>query len=190
MNVANDANIVNNPTIEEEEDDEKWRNSKAKQMLKEDIIFGAVTKAMLPRQVFEMRPEYKKFEYKNFVTNLRNLRIAVDKLYARMQADCIAYGHDCAVLKDLRANDPPGPVPWHKSPARKLLKNDIDNNLHKQMQPKELHALRAEYKAFKLKVFRNHIYQEVDKRAKFEHRMKKKKLRPKPLRPTECQAED
>jgi hypothetical protein len=50
-----------------------------------------------------------------------------------MHSDCIAYGHDLAHVKALRANDPPTNPPWHKSDAMWLLKQDINNGKHKAM---------------------------------------------------------
>jgi len=45
------------------------------------------------------------------------------------------------------------------------------------MKCQALHGMREEYQAFPLKTFRNHIYQEVDSRAKRAHRYAKKKKR-------------
>jgi hypothetical protein len=45
------------------------------------------------------------------------------------------------------------------------------------MQPMKLRTTRPEFMAFSLKVFRKHIYQEVDSRAKRLYRFAKKKTR-------------
>jgi hypothetical protein len=158
-------------------EEKNWKDSEAKRLLREDIIAGVIQASMAAKDVYDMRPEYKKWAFKNFQTNLKNLRKAIADSYARMLADCEAYGHDRALLMTLGAGTNPQDVPWHKSEAKKLLKKDIDNGKHKQMKPEALHGTREEYQAFSLKTFRNHIYQEVDSRAKRAHRFAKKKKR-------------
>jgi len=84
---------------------------------------------------------------------------------------------DRSLLTTLQAGKNPNDIPWHKSEAKTLLKKDIDDGKHKEMKPEVLHGTREEYQAFPLKTFRNHIYQEVDSRAKRAHRYAKKKKR-------------
>jgi hypothetical protein len=93
-----------------------------------------------------------------------------------MQRDAISYGHDLAIVKEMRTKNPPTRPAWHKSAASILLKQDVDAELHKEMKPKELHKSRAEYRdVFDLKTFRKHLYQEIDSRPKREIRFEKKK---------------
>ena len=63
------------------------------------------------------------------------------------------------------------------SEAKKLLKQDIDDGKHLQFKPSDFHATREEYKTFSLKVFQNHIYQEVDSRSKRATHFAKMKIR-------------
>ena len=42
---------------------EPWKKSVAKALLKQDIISGAVPATMRPKDVFQMRDEYKKYPY-------------------------------------------------------------------------------------------------------------------------------
>ena len=72
----------------------KWKHSKAKEILRDAIISGAVTSDMDAKDVYNSNAEYQKWEYKNFPTNLNNLRTKIGKLYERVQSDCVAYGHD------------------------------------------------------------------------------------------------
>ena len=157
---------------------EKWKNSEAKRLLRDDIVSGVVPPAMKAKAVYETRPEYKKWAYKNFPKNLKSLREVIATSYARMQTDCEAYGHDRGILKTLPgavSNQPN--IPWHQSPAKLLLKEDVDKGKHIEMDPMDLHSTRAEYLTFPLKVFRNHIYQEVNRNAKRASRFAKKKTR-------------
>ena len=60
-----------------------------------------------------------------------------------------------------------------------MLIQDINMGKHELMKPAELRLTRAEYQEFDLKTFRNHIYQEVDKRMKrqFQFELKQKRAR-------------
>jgi hypothetical protein len=91
-----------------------------------------------------------------------------------MQVDCAAYGHDLAILKASATADRTN-LPWHKSEAKKLLKQDIDDGKNRDMKPSELRGTRKEYEEFTLEVFRKHIHQDVDGRSKRAYRFAKKK---------------
>jgi hypothetical protein len=168
---------------------ETWSNSNAKQLLKDDILTGRVLSSMGANDVYQMREEFKKYKIQNFTQNLKTLRDAIARDLGRMCRDCEYYGHDLGVLTTLRANDPPGPIEWHKSEAKPLLKNDIKNKVHltitesgTKITPMELYQTRVEYRAFSLQVFRNHIYQELKKLEKIESNIRfgKKKKRQNP----------
>jgi hypothetical protein len=154
----------------------KWINSQAKIMLRDDIIRGVVHGQMAARDVYQMREEYSEFKFENFRTNLKSLRDAVATSILRMQIDSVFFGHDRSVMMRERQNAPRSLL-WIESLAPSLLKQDINEGLHERMTPAELYASRVEYHAFPLQVFRNHIYQEVDTRAKRAHRYAKKKFR-------------
>ena len=53
------------------------------------------------------------------------------------------------------------------------MKYDLDEGLHETMLPRELHKLHAEYAAWPLEVFRNHIHQEL-----IHQELKDRKQRP------------
>jgi len=177
-NMKNLITACNNPKVKMV----KWGKSKAKEMLADDIIKGEVLPAMAAKDAYEMREEYKSFKYENFRTNLKNLREVIAKDFARMQQDSVDYVHDRELVKDLRNNNPllRPPCPnWHQSAARQLLKDDMTTGKHLTMKPMQLHATKQEHRMFPLDVFRNHIYQEADERAKRECRFKKKLARAK-----------
>jgi hypothetical protein len=168
--------------------EESWRKSKARELLKDDIILGTILPQMEAAEVYEMRPEFKKFPFKRFGPNLQNLRLAIVRDYKRMSTDCEYYGHDVGVLMELRANDPPRKIAWHKSEAKPLLEKDIKDKMHEKIMengskitPAQLYKKRVEYRAFSIDVFRNHIYQEVKRLEKIESKIrygKKKKRYP------------
>jgi hypothetical protein len=163
---------------------EKWGKSEAKKLLKQDIIDGTVKDQDDPRDVYYTRPEFQKYEFDNFKTNLKNLKEAIYGNYERMASDCEYYGHDLALLKEIRKDDPPLQTPWHKSEAKALLEQDIEDGKHlalhengKKVTPKDLYMTRAAYREFSLRVFRDHIYQTAIRKQKQEMRFARKKRR-------------
>ncbi|CAB9509955.1 hypothetical protein SEMRO_412_G137850.1 [Seminavis robusta] len=131
---------------------------------------------MMPADVFVMRPEFAEYGKSRFGPNLRNLQKAIARDYNRMSKDCEYFGNDMSVLLEQRKDNPPIKRSWHTSEAKTLLQEDIDNGVHlsidpetgTKIEPKAIYQLRPEYREFSLKVFRNHIYQEVKRREKME----------------------
>jgi hypothetical protein len=76
--------------------------------------------------------------------------------------DKAAFLHDEAL--NLRANNKPYPR-WGGTVAEDLLKTDIDEGKHETMKPRELQATRPEYSLYPLKVFRDHVQQELRARC-------------------------
>ena len=83
----------------------KWFKSKAKNLLRKDIIEKKVTDASDPAVVYQMRPEYSDFEFARFKVNLANLIEVVYRDYERMRNDCEFYGHDLGVLTEIQGNE-------------------------------------------------------------------------------------
>lgn len=166
----------------------KWAGSDGRELLKQDIIAGHVHELSDPEQVYNSRDEFKLFKLSNFRTNLANLLEQIISEFERLEVDSEAYGHDLAIILEMRANNPQQKRPWHRSPCKELLEKDIDDKKHlaidpmtnKKVTPKQLYQSRIEYREYTLKVFRNHIYQEIDKRAKKLYRQEKKKKRCRP----------
>ena len=142
----------------------KWQNSEAKKLLAKDILEEKVTDSMKPKDVHAMHEEYKQYNYGNFGTNLRNLRLSFRRLQGHADADSAALAHDLQVRSRV-VNNPRGYPQWEGSAAERLLKIDIDTHEHKKMEPRMLYQKRKEYQEFPLEVFRNHIYQEVRSRT-------------------------
>lgn len=160
--------------------EEKWATSEAKRLLRNSIIAGIVKRGDDVVEVHKSNPEYQKWAIANFKTNMKNLIEVIALDYKRMAEDCRGYGHDLELLREYRKNNPTiqeDVTPWHKSMAKKLLEDDMNNKKHLEMQPIELYQTRLEYRAFPLTVFRNHIYQEKKKRANKGSRYAKKKKR-------------
>ena len=65
-------------------------------------------------------------------------------------------------------------------PAKKLLREDVKNGVHKHLKPKEMQKTRWAYMEFSLQIFTHRIYQEV-RRKKFLHFMNLKRQKERPL---------
>lgn len=157
----------------------KWGKSKAKLTLKDDIVSGNVTDDMDPRDVYNTCEEYQIYAFDRFKSNFETLKNAIKRDFERMEMDCIDYGHDFALLKELRKNNPIERIPWHKSNAAPLLTKDIKEGKHKvpMFKPKDLYESRPDYREFTLKEFRDHLYQERDKQDKLARRFARKSTR-------------
>jgi len=127
---------------------------------------GVITPEMEPKVVHESREVYKKWNLKRFGPNLRNLQEALGRDFHRMMNDCLYYGHDVENLFEHQKKYPLDESPWHLSPAKDLLVEDINDGKHNKMIPSQLWCTRDEYLVFSLDIFRRHLYQEVKKREK------------------------
>jgi hypothetical protein len=137
-----------------------WKDSRAKMLLRQDILDGKVTTSMMPQQVFEMRAEYKPYGIKRFRSNLYSLRSSIKENQGKADSDSAALMHDRRIHPKA-AYTPKGYPRWDGSDAQRLLKEDVESGLTMHLDPSFLRETRLEYKVFPLKVFRDHIYQEV-----------------------------
>ncbi len=79
-----DVTMSDNSDESEEDIKEKWENSEAKRILVQDLRDGTIPltkEEMRPRVVYNLpdRPEFRKWPQRNFTTNLRNLRAAIQR---------------------------------------------------------------------------------------------------------------
>jgi len=135
-----------------------WQFSRAKELLYKDIVDGVVDDSMPPRVVVAMRPEWEEYS-DGFAGYLRTLRISIRKSQENAAVASRAVKHDRRVMIPVANTKYPA---WRRSEADVALKGDLADGKHKEMKPKELHASREEYSVYPLKVFRKHIYQEVN----------------------------
>jgi hypothetical protein len=149
----------------------KWQHSDAKKELERDILDGK-TDGKTPKQVYEMRAEYKQYAFKNFSPNFNRLKKTLQGLQDRADEDEAAFLQDEALK--LRVNNKPYPR-WGGTVAERLLKIDIDAGKHETMKPRELQATRPEYSPYPLKVFRDHVQQELRARCERSYWLARKK---------------
>jgi hypothetical protein len=142
-----------------------WKTSRAKMLLRQDILDGKVVDSLMPKQVFGMRPEYEPYGLKNFRSNLKSLRGSIKDNIAKADSDSAALAHDRRI-RPLPTQTSKGYPRWDGSDAQRLLKEDTDKGLTDAHTPSELRLKRPEYQAFPLNIFRDHINQE--KRSRVE----------------------
>lgn len=160
-----------------------WRQSKAKKLLIKGILDGLYPSSMKPQQVYLLRTEFQDYPYERFRDNLKNLRAALKRDTERADSD------HAALMSDLELHPPDKAVHnkdyprWVGSAAETLLKFDVTQGNHIGKTPEELYFMHEEYEEFPLKVFRDHIEQEVRSRttqAYWLHRSAKSKNEPWP----------
>jgi hypothetical protein len=144
-------------------EEDPWKNSKAKKLLTQDLISGEIpldSDDMQPMIVYHQRPEFIDFEYTRFRDRLRELRNQIIEKTARAASDSAAHARDRQIYPKPTHNHR-GEPRWEGSEAERLLRVDMDENKHKNMKPMELYNTREEYyDNYKLVVFRKHIDQE------------------------------
>ena len=162
-----------------------WKTSKAKLLISQDIIDGIIPAEgpidveALFVQHYEGHEYFKNFpfdrqRYNDRITRLRRailkLKTSADNDTAALEADYLVY--------PIPATNVRGELRWHGSEAQRLLKLDIDAEIHLQpgYKPETLHkALHGEYLKFKLNVFRKHIRQELTSRKTFDEKTLRKR---------------
>eukprot|EP00980_Cylindrotheca_fusiformis_P020426 scaffold7476_cov68-Cylindrotheca_fusiformis.AAC.3 len=129
----------------------------AKPLLEKDYLEGVVTDDMLPRDVIQLREEYKAVKIQNFRSNWNAMKKRIAAHKERANVDESIYLHDVSIYKLSRDKD----HLWHGSEAERLLKIDVKRQRHEQLHPSFLYLSRPEYQKFDYQVFRKHIHQEA-----------------------------
>jgi hypothetical protein len=145
-----------------------WQDSKAKKVLREDIISGFVPSSMSAKEVYkdprEGRKElYAPYKFDNFTTNLRNLRKSIATLQKLAAEDSDALERELLLYPEA-AMDPRGYPRWNRSKAQASLEQDVTAIIAGTLErPKisAMHASREEYRVFPLTVFRDHFFKEL-----------------------------
>jgi hypothetical protein len=155
----------------------KWRYSKAKSLLYEDIMEGRVPleadSTMPLLAVYTRHPELAEYHYSKFSRRLGSLRTTITELIDREKED---HQDFAAYVSNHPASSfsHHGYIQYQGSEAQELLLQDIEDKLHETMGKKALWAFRTEYHLnFPLGVFRDKIYQELGT-AKYLHTCREK----------------
>ena len=129
----------------------------AKPILLKDYQEGRVTDFMKPKDVWNMRDEFKAVQYVNFRANFSAMKRRIKE--KKKEAEIEEAGFRLDMAKFTLAKDIDGY--WNGSPAERLLKQDISEKRHEQMKPQLLWNSRPEYQKFDLNKFRGHVHQEL-----------------------------
>jgi len=143
----------------------------AKPILTEYCTDGTITDVMKPKDVYEMKPEFKAVPHKNFRDNFARLKRSIRGHRERAVIDERGFQHDKRL--HTLAKDSEGY--WDGSEAQKLLKMDIERRRHTRMAPKVLWKSRPDYQKFSLDKFRCHIHQELRSQRETNYWIVKKK---------------
>jgi hypothetical protein len=165
-----------------------WKDSKAKDVLMKDILSGFVPDSMTAKEVYNDKRDgrhllYTAYDFKNFATNLRNLRKLL-RTQDVLAAECQANLDRELLLYPPSDADPRGYPRWDKSNASASLKRDIDAMLAGTLTAtsSQLYASNPEYRVFPLRVFIDHVNQEKKSRRQsaywinFKNEQQEKKL--------------
>ena len=91
-----------------------WKNSKAKNLLEEDLISGAIpldSDDMKLMDVYHQRPEFSHFVYAHFRDRLRDLRRQIKDKNDRATSDSAALAHGQQIYPKATHNHR-GEPPW------------------------------------------------------------------------------
>lgn len=166
-----------NKTVEKDDAEVRWNESNAKATLYADLVSGDIP--LIPpenedeedlMEYFMQRPEVANHGgFDKFPRRFKALRSQVKAGINRAADDQKAF--DMFVKNHPKSTKAAGDYPeWEGSEAQALLKEDMLEGKHTTMQPEELYESREEYKLFPLKVFRDHIYQEI-RTTKYLHQL-------------------
>jgi hypothetical protein len=161
----------NQTNMSQKEEPEPWKNSEAKKTLQKDIIDGFVPSSWSAKEVYNdarggRKALYAPYDFKNFSTNLRNLRKSISELQGLAIEDGVALERQLLLYPPSNV-DPRGYPRWDNSQAKASLEKDVDEILAgtlERKKPAVMHASREEYLLFPLTVFRNHFYKEISDR--------------------------
>ena len=152
-----------------------WATSKARELLKKDLLEGKVplfpTTGVSTEQIYAMRPEFAEYAYEKFPSRLSSLRGAVRKRLKRADDDRASFERYVQNHTISHFNHA-GLIQYQGSDAQEFLKNDIELGLHLRQSKQALWASRPEYYLnFPLHVFRDKLQQEI-RTAKYLYTLK------------------
>ena len=141
----------------------KWdKKNETRKMMKDDIVKGVIPETMGAELAWKLRKEYEATDFALFKSRLNGMRKMVKEAKERAAQD------EADLKKDREIHPRPalnarGEVQWIESESKYYLEIDIENGLHKTLEPKDLYLTRECYKREcpDLAVFRGHIYQQI-----------------------------
>jgi hypothetical protein len=151
-----------------------WRTSEAKNTIMRDLADGWLTadgtklSAEEAWEVYQSAdlPAFQGVCFQQFKERLADHR----KAFLKQSEDSIreedAFCHDCLLYPRDETHNRKGMPIFDRSPARDLLRQDIQDGAFPFMTPMQLWNTRPEYMLFPQTIFKHRIYQEI-RRTKF-----------------------
>jgi hypothetical protein len=142
-----------------------WKQCPGRQVLLDDLEDGRLSldNSITVEDAWEsyrVKPEFANVGFSQFKARLTDHRKQVLKKVTQQQTEWQAYLRDIGLNPRQSHNNRGEPV-FDLSPAKELLRKDVIAGVHEDLSPSQLWESRPEYMEFKLKKFRQRIYQEV-----------------------------
>lgn len=147
-----------------------WQSSSARAIIIEDLEPGGILyqRDYIPAtdiwDFYKALPQFKKVVYSQFETRLKDHRRQASGRVHQWTQEAQYLARD-RQLHPRQSHNHRGGV-FDLSPAKALLREDIENNEHTRMTPSKLQTSREAYKPFKAEKFKDRIHQEV-RRSKY-----------------------
>lgn len=149
-----------------------WRKSAAKEIVLQDltpphgILVGLdETSAEDLWDFYKHEEGFAKVPFEQFKLRLKDHRKQTNENFILSAREYGFLQHDRAITPRAELDEDGEPI-WHMHRAAKLLREDVEKNLHEKKTPSQMQSTRTEYEAFKDSVFKNQFYAAI-KRKKF-----------------------
>lgn len=117
---------------------------------------------MTAEEIWESNELFKQYPLQSFEKYNSDMAKTTAKQRKDIKEDEEAFKQHCINIPHNEMTDRGEPF-WYNHPAKSLLKEDVDSGLAYDIKPAALRETRDEYKQFKLKTFRKHVYQEQER---------------------------
>ena len=137
-----------------------WRTSPAKAFLLKCLMDDkSKIHALTAEEIYKIHPDFKLYAYKNFETNLANLKAAVNKIKKYNEEDERDFNQQ-QLMFPRKPHTSRGEPFWDTHLANQSLQEDVKSGKADEMVPRKLWETRPEYREFSKKVFGQHVKQE------------------------------
>jgi hypothetical protein len=165
----------------------EWVGSRARAILLEDLEPDGVLHGQDHLSAddlfgfYKRLPEFEMVVFSQFEERLKANRQTTGMVRRMAQRDAKAMEQDRKVVPRSPSNNR-GELVFDMTPAKGLLRGDVELGLHEQMGPTQLQNTRPEYKLFSQAIFKGRVYQEV-RRQKWIHFLDVKRAQDRPFPP-------
>jgi hypothetical protein len=165
----------------------EWFGSRARAILLEDLEPDGVLHGQDHLSAddlfgfYKRLPEFEMVVFSQFEERLKANRQTTGMVRRMAQRDTKAMEQDRKVVPRSPSNNR-GELVFDMTPAKGLLRGDVELGIHEQMGPTQLQNTRPEYKLFSQAIFKGRVYQEV-RRQKWIHFLDVKRAQDRPFPP-------